>query len=127
MEIEFSPDKIFLGLTERGHAWADKEAAAELLEETKKTVLAELTIKYSAPVGEKVASEVGVASGIRTPSRIEAEQKALASPEYREHIVAMNSARRAANRARVDYDCGKTLAELKRSQESTKRAEMNLR
>ena len=103
-------DRIFHKLTEAGHTWADREAAADLLEETKKVILAELTLQQL-----KGAS-----------SRAEAEQQALALPAYREHVVAMNAARRSANRARVDYDSLKSLMELRRSQEATRRAEIQL-
>lgn len=109
--MEFDPDRIYHKLTELGHEWVDKEAAADLLEETKKVVLAELSIRFSKD----------------SSSRAAAEQSALAAPEYREHVVAMNSARRAANRARVDYDSIRALMEMRRTQESTRRAEASIR
>ena len=105
------PDRIYSKLISAGHDWSDKEAAADMLEETKKVVLAELTLKQ-------------LKSGAK--SRAEAEQEALAMPEYRDHLQAMNDARKAANRARVDYDGMKALMELRRSQEATRRAEANL-
>jgi hypothetical protein len=37
------------------------------------------------------------------------------------------TARKAANKARVRYDSARVLAELRRSQESTRRAEMTMR
>jgi hypothetical protein len=107
---KFDPDRIYAKLIEVGHSWADKEAAAELLEETKKVVLAELTL-----VQLKAAS-----------SRAEAEQQALALPEYRDHLNSMTAARKAANRARVDYDSIRALMEMRRTQESTRRAEAQL-
>ena len=110
VSTNLDPDRIFHKLTEAGHTWADLEAAADLLEETKKVILAELTLQQL-----KGAS-----------SRAEAEQQALALPAYREHLAAMNAARRAANRARVDYDSLKSLMELRRSQEATRRAEIQL-
>ena len=105
------PDAIYRKLVVAGHDWADKEAAADILEECKKVVLAELTLRQ-------------LKAG--TKSRAEAEQEALALPEYREHIEAQVNARKAANRARVDYDGMKALMELRRSQEATRRAEANL-
>ena len=39
---DFNPDRIYAALVKAGGEWADCESAACLLEETKKTVLAEL-------------------------------------------------------------------------------------
>lgn len=103
-------EKIFAKLVEAGENWADADSAANLYEETKKVVLAEMTLKHSAD----------------TKSRVEAESKALVSDEYREHIRVMTEARRVSNRARINYDSLKTLAELRRSQESSRRAEIQL-
>lgn len=107
--MHFDPDKAFDALLKAGEAWADAEAAAELLEETKKSVLA------------KLMNECGHASIAGK------EMNALADPEYKKHIEGMVQARRAANKARVRYDSAKILSELRRSQESTRRAEMQIR
>jgi hypothetical protein len=95
-------------LSDAGEDWADKEAAAELLEETKKTVLAEL-----------MSSEQG--------TNADRERRALANPAYKLHLTNMVAARKEANRAKVRYDSGKVLAEMRRTQESTRRAEANIR
>lgn len=55
------------------------------------------------------------------------EQAALSDPVYRLHITNMVAARREANKAKMKYDATKVLSEMRRSQESTRRAEMNLR
>lgn len=102
-------DRIYAKLLEAGNEWADKQSAADLLEETRKIVLAERILAADAK------------------SHAQAETMALTSPQYKEHVVAMNAARRAANRARVNYDAVKTLTELRRSQESTRRAEAAIR
>ena len=60
-------------------------------------------------------------------SKTEAEMYALASEDYKTHLRSLQDARRAFLRAQVKYDSLRMLAELRRSQESTKRAEMNLR
>jgi hypothetical protein len=39
---DFAPESIYKQLVQAGEEWADKEAAASILEETKKTLLAEL-------------------------------------------------------------------------------------
>jgi len=104
------PDKIYHTLLEAGQDWADKESAADLLEETKKVVLADMQ------------SRQGEAKSVAA-----AEALALCKPQYLEHLKAMTEARRVANRARVQYDSLKALMELRRSQESTRRAEASIR
>lgn len=102
-------DKIYETVMKEGLEWADRNAAAEMLEETRKTVLAEL----------------GNRSG--ESSMAAKEAWALTQPEYRLHLTNQITARKEANRARVRYDSAKLLAELRRSEESTRRAEINLR
>lgn len=105
---DFNPDVLARRMVEAGEEWADKDAAASLLEETRKSLLAELMTGRDGSVNAR-------------------EIEALASPTYRLHVTNMVTARRDANRARVRYDGIKVLAELRRSAESTKRAEMTLR
>lgn len=107
-DYEFNPEAIFRKLEETGCEWVDKNAAAELLEETKKTVLAELMTEYQGSAAER-------------------ERCALGAAAYKLHLTNMVAARKEANRARVKYDSMKVLAELRRTEQSTKRAEMNLR
>lgn len=102
-------ESIYTQIVKAGEEWADAEGAASLLEETRKSVLAKL-MNESA-----VASIAGK------------EMMALADPEYRKFVEGMVSARKTANKARVRYDSAKVLAELRRSEESTRRAEMTLR
>ena len=106
---EFDPDRIRERLQEVGEEWADRDAAANLLEETKGSLLAEL---------------MNTASGA---SETERKRIAQADPAYKLHITNMVTARKEANRAKVTYDTGKMWADLKRSSESTRRAEINLR
>lgn len=101
---DFAPEAIYRQLLQAGEEWADKEAGAALLEETKKTVLAELKRGYQG-------------------SEAERERNGLADPAYKLHLTNMNAARKEANRARVKYDSAKVLAELRRTQESTRRIE----
>lgn len=102
------PEKIHTALVQSGESWADAEAAASILEETRKSVMAKLINEAEGSVAAR-------------------EYKALADPEYREFVEGMITARKAANKARVRYDSAKILAELRRSQEATRRSEMNLR
>jgi hypothetical protein len=105
---DFDPEAIYQKLNSAGEEWADKDAAANLLEETKKTLLAELM------------------QGLEG-SNTEREKKALADTTYKHHLKTMVAARKEANRARVRYDATRVLAEMRRTQESTRRAEANIR
>lgn len=105
---DFDPEAIYRKLEATGDAWVDCNAAAEILEETKKSVLAELMNGKEGPKTER-------------------ESQALASPVYKLHLTNMVAARKEANRARVKYDSMRVLAEMRRTQESTRRAEANIR
>ena len=104
------PAKLAQELSERGIGWADANAAAEALEETKGTVLAQLAADYLGK-GESAAK---------------AELLAKAHPDYTAHLEKMVAARKAANRARVRYDVYKAYIELARSHEASRRQEMKL-
>jgi hypothetical protein len=104
----FDSDRTYEALVKAGEDWADKQAAADLLEETRKSVLAKLINEAEGSVNAR-------------------EYKALADQEYRDFVAGMVTARKAANKARVRYDSAKILAEMRRSEESTRRAEMTLR
>lgn len=108
-ERKLDSNKAYLNLVQTGEEWADKNAAADLLEETKKTVLSRL-------VNES-----------QEKSHAAKESQAMTHPDYLAHLESMVEARRHANRARVRYDAAKALTELRRSEESTRRSEMNLR
>src|SRR5262245_50518680 len=106
---ELDPDHLRQRLMDLGNEWADQNAAADILEETKKTVLAEVMSQCNAK------------------SRSEREDFALNSEIYRDHLVAMVEARRKANRARVAFDSAKTWNDLARTLEATNRAQMGMR
>lgn len=108
-EQPFDPDRIYHNIVTAGDEYVDKEAAASLLEETRKTVLAELV--NSLPTGMSMAAR---------------ESHALADAVYKLHLTNMVSARKEANRAQMRYRAVQVLAEMRRSQESTRRAEMRL-
>jgi hypothetical protein len=107
--MKFDSDRAYDALIKTGEDWADKDAAASILEETKKSVLARLKNQ----------------SGAKSDAAREAE--ALCHADYLQHLEVMVEARKAAIKARVRYDSAKTLAEMRRSEESTRRAEMTLR
>lgn len=107
--MAINPDKTYEALVKAGEEWADADAAASLLEETKSAVRARLMLE---------------AEGTTASAK---EMYALADPDYDKHIKSMVSARKLANKMKVRYDSAKVLAEMRRSEESTRRAEMNLR
>lgn len=106
--MNFDPDKIAHELAKAGEEWANAEAAASQLEELKKVVLSQCKLSSS----EK--------------SDAAKETEATASPEYRTHIIGMVEARKVANLKKARYLTMKTWAELKRTEQSNRRAEMNL-
>lgn len=105
---DFDPEAIYRRLNDAGDDWCDKDAASDILAETKKTVLAEIMNGLNGSASER-------------------ERIALADPIYRLHLTNMVAARKEANRARVRYDSVRVLAEMRRTQESTRRAEANIR
>lgn len=109
--MSFEPEQIFREITDAGEDWADKKAAYEALDDNTKSILADITSNF---MDSKM-------------SRAEAEMRALASGHYKHHLATVSAARKAFLRAQVKYDSLKMLAELRRSQESTKRAEMTMR
>ena len=105
-------DHVAHELSKRGLDWADKQAAAQALEEAQKSVLAEVAADYRQ-------------GGVK--SQTEAEGLARASKKYRDFVAEMVEARRHANRARVSFDTYKTWIELIRTKAATDRAQMQMR
>lgn len=108
---DFKPSDIYREIIAAGEDWADKKSAYDALDDNTKSVLADITSGYMKT----------------SKSKAEAEMHGLAADEYKAHLRSVQDARRAFLRAQVKYDSLRLLAELRRSQESTKRAEMNLR
>lgn len=108
--LRIDPTEIVERLRLRGEDWADKNAAAELLEETKSTLLATIATQ-SMRDGASAAK---------------AELEAKATEAYADHLEKMVEARRHANRARVAYDSGRVFAELLRTKAATERSQMEL-
>jgi hypothetical protein len=118
LEIDtLDPAKLVERVIQAGEDWADAEAAAQSLEDTRKRQLAELTLVYlSCPRPD----------GKGTLSAIAAETHALADPKYLAHLDMAVEMRREANKLRVRYDLGKMYIELLRSKEATRRAETRM-
>ena len=93
---QYDPDVLRQRLVNLGAAWAEANGVAEMLEQERKSVLAECALKMP---GKSMADRLDAA---------------LACEEYREHFRAMVSARTKANRARVEYDAARTWVDLVR-------------
>lgn len=119
---DFDPNRLTAEVVTLGEDWADKDAAATSLEETKKTLLARLTLEYIS------AGLTSGGAGERPKSMpvSQAELKALADPRYEQHLDLMVNARQESNRMRVRYDMGKMRLELVRSLQATMRNEMRI-
>lgn len=101
---DFSPQDIYRKLVTLGEEWADAHAAAELLEETRKSLLSQLSTE---------SQESSVSAR---------EAFALRHADYLRHVENMVNLRKAANKARVRYDSARVLAELKRTEAANERA-----
>jgi hypothetical protein len=88
--------------------WVDADSAATLLEDTKSAVLA-----------ERMQAHADVAVN-------RAEQLVKSSPEWRDHIEKMVSARRAANLLKVQLEYLRMKFSEWQSHEATKRTEARL-
>jgi len=91
-------------------AWVDAEAAAEFLESTKSSVLAEMMMPHM---------EDGCAIN-------RAEQQVKASPEWKAHVHSITEARKAANRCKVTLEYLKMRFNEWQSQEANNRTEARL-
>ena len=98
------PNKAFAMLEDASEQWADAFGEAKQLEEAKKPFLA----KLANDSGEKsVAAQ---------------ERWALAHPDYAEFLSGLVDAQTRELRARLHYKNLQVLAELRRTEESTRRA-----
>lgn len=102
------PARFAQGIVSRGELWADADAAATLLEETKSTLLAKLLKEHFDQPAWK------------------AEALAKGDPRYEQHLSEMVTARKVATLAKVRYDGARMMGEFARSAESTRRAELQL-
>ena len=101
--MDFDPDAIYEAELESGNDWVDKDHAARLLEEQRKSVLAEIML--DSPSSTNAAREM----------------EALGSKTYRQYILEMCTAKREANKARVRYDAIKTLSDNRRTEAVNRR------
>lgn len=106
--MSFDINNVTERIVELGEDWADKNAAADILEETKSALLSELKT-FSMEKSDAAK-----------------ETEAKANPKYKAHLESMVEARRVANRAKVNYEAAKTWTDLLRTKEANLRAEMKL-
>lgn len=102
---DFSPEAIYKQLLSSSQEWAKADEEARKLKEMDKIVLAEITNQTE---GDSYADR---------------KSRALASAEYKLHKEKMIAAKTAANVAMAKYKAMQSLAEMRRTQESTRRAE----
>ena len=106
-----TPDELYNTLITLGEDWADKNSAADLLKENRKSIRAQVALQY-----------LGKAKSIA-----QCELMAESDVDYIRHIGEMVKAERAANIARVNYDAWRTFIDLLRSKEATERAAFQMR
>lgn len=101
--LSFDPDRAFQALEDAAERHAQAEAEAQLLEEMKSVMLAQIICEHADKPFNK------------------AEVLAKADARYATHIEGMVEARRRANRARATYRDLLVLADMRRSQEASAR------
>jgi len=94
---------------EAGENWADLESAAELLENSKSSILSEWMVELGADMAI---------------SRAEATIKA--QPRWKELLQQITEARRLANRARISYEYEKMRFSEWNNSEANRRMEAKL-
>ena len=104
----FDPERLAHELSKRGLDWADKQAAYQALDEATKSVMGQAYLQTEGTVAErdaKTRNTVGVLN----------------------HLEAVARARKASLVARVNYETYQVYLEMKRTEQSTRRAEMQIR
>lgn len=107
--MSLDADGIYKKIIESAKKWVAADEEARKLVKLEKVILAEITNRQPAE------------------SMSERKSLALASPEYRLHLDMMIAKKSEANMALAEYKAAQSLSELRRSEESTRRAEMGMR
>lgn len=105
------PDKIYAHIMEAAKEWVSADEEARRLKELQPIVLAEIMNQCPDDC----------------PSETAKKSWAMATPQYRLHVTNMVAAKTKANMAQARYKAAQNLAELRRSEESSRRAEMGMR
>lgn len=95
---------LYHKMEQAGSEWADLQSAANVLEDTRHSVLAQLMLKSQA---QSVAAR---------------EMEARASEEYQAHVRATQKAAAEALKAKVKYEAIKVWIDLKRTESANERA-----
>jgi cytochrome P450 len=106
---DWTPGRIAAKLASLGEEWSERNAVAQLYENTTKSSLERLTLE------EMERSNASMTL---------AEKRARASKEYQAYVEKAVEARKEANKARVKYDVGNVWADHLRTQHATKREEL---
>lgn len=93
---------------EAGEDWADKEAAAQMLEDSKSSVMAQ----WQTELGDMPVNR--------------AEQTIKASARWREYIMDAVNARQAANKAKINLEYVRMKAMEASAKEANQRAELRI-
>jgi len=96
-------NQLYEKLVKSGEDWAHKNAAADILEESKKPILSQIMQDYQGSHAAK-------------------ESLALADPRYTDHLKTMVESRKEANIARVKWEAQKMYVELTRTKAASERA-----
>jgi hypothetical protein len=115
--LQIDIDKEVHTIAELGFEWAEKHETASLLEETKKTLLAQI-------IAELISASRK--DGHKGLSFAQAETEALGDVRYEAHLREMTEARKEANKARVRHETAGVRLEMLRSLMATQREEMRL-
>lgn len=108
--MEFNPLAIATHIADRGREWAETQAQANLLEEQGKSLLAVIT---------KEMTNRGV-------SATQAHSTARADERWMTHINGLAVAQEQAIIAKTRYEASKEYSQNMRTQQATRRAEMQL-
>jgi hypothetical protein len=107
--FHFDPQELYERLIKLGKDYAQKQAQADLYEDSKKIIFSDLISSDN--------EEISIA---------QKQSKAYASYKYKEHIKEAYKKRKEANLARVEYEAFKIYIDMLRTQQSNLRAEMNM-
>lgn len=105
----FNPDEIYQKMIEAGEHYADTKAAYNALDRVTKSILA------------------GIVNQMKEGSQTAKESLARCHQDYHAHLKMLNDAEVDYLRAQVKWVTLKELSDNRRTQESTRRAEMGLK
>jgi hypothetical protein len=111
--LKFDPPRLAHEIESRGRAYAEAKSAFEALDRTRAAYLAKLTNDVRKEQADF--------------SRKEAEDVALGSDAYSDHLGAIVDAEKEMIIKRARYEAAKALVETLRTAEATKRFQSNLR